>query len=106
MLLIVGVLLIIGLIAAVTKTKWLPYPSFWLKALGLAVPVGTGAVAVFSLMSWQSSSSYLSWQLLIAHQFQTFSGNCSRGIDSIIDLVSGFNSSVLPISRSPVARNA
>ena len=53
MLLIVGVLLIIGLIAAVTKTKWLPYPSFWLKALGLAVPVGTGAVAVFSLMSWQ-----------------------------------------------------
>lgn len=53
MLLIVGVLLIVGLIAAVTKTKWLPYPSSWLKALGLAVPVWTGAVAVLSLISWQ-----------------------------------------------------
>jgi ABC-type antimicrobial peptide transport system permease subunit len=53
MLLIVGILLIIGLIVAVTKTKWFPYPSSWLKALGLAVPVWIGAVAVFSLMSWQ-----------------------------------------------------
>jgi hypothetical protein len=53
MLLIVGILLIIGLIATVTKTKWFPYPSSWLKALGLAVPVWIGAVAVFSLMSWQ-----------------------------------------------------
>jgi hypothetical protein len=39
MLLIFGILLIIGLIVAVTKTKWFPYPSSWLKALGLAVPV-------------------------------------------------------------------
>lgn len=52
MLLIVGILLIFGLIAAVTKTKWLPSPSAWLKALGLAVPTWVGAVAVFSLEVW------------------------------------------------------
>lgn len=52
MLSIVGVLLIIGLIAAVTKTKWFPYPSSWLKALGLAVPTWIGAVAIFSLEVW------------------------------------------------------
>lgn len=59
MLLIVGVLLIIGLIAAVTKTKWLPYPSSWLKALGLAVPIWIGAVGVFNLMSWQFIFLYI-----------------------------------------------
>jgi hypothetical protein len=53
MLLIVGILLIIGLIAAVTKTKWFPYPSSWLKALGLTVPTWIGAVAAFNLLSWQ-----------------------------------------------------
>lgn len=53
MLLIFGILLIIGLIATVTKAKWFPYPSSWLKALGLAVPFWMGAVGVFSLMSWQ-----------------------------------------------------
>lgn len=53
MLLIVGILLIIGLIAAVTKTEWFPSPSSWLKALGLAVPVWSGAVVAFSLISWQ-----------------------------------------------------
>lgn len=51
--LIFGILLIIGLIATVTKANWFPYPSSWLKALGLAVPFWMGAVGVFSLMSWQ-----------------------------------------------------
>lgn len=51
--LIAGILLIIGLIAMVTKAKWFPYPSSWVKALGLAVPFWMGAVGVFSLMSWQ-----------------------------------------------------
>ncbi len=53
MLLLIGILLIISLIAAVTKTKWLPYPSSWLKALGLAVPVWIGAVAALNVFSWQ-----------------------------------------------------
>lgn len=43
-----------GLIAAVTKTKWLPSPGAWLKALGLAIPVWIwGIVAVLVTMSWQ-----------------------------------------------------
>lgn len=59
MLLILGVLLIISLLAAVTKTKWLPYPSSWLKALGLALPIWIGAVGVFNLMSWQFIFLYI-----------------------------------------------
>lgn len=51
--------MIIGLIAAVTKTKWLPYPSSWLKALGLAVPIWIGTVGVFNLMSWQFIFLYI-----------------------------------------------
>lgn len=53
MLLILGALLIIGLIAVVTKTKWFAYPSSWLKALGLAAPNWIGVVGVFSLLFWQ-----------------------------------------------------
>lgn len=53
MLLILGALLIVGWIARATKAHWFPYPSAWLKALGLAVPTGIGAVVVFSLLFWQ-----------------------------------------------------
>lgn len=57
MLLILGTLLIIGWIAAVTKTKWFPYPVSWLKALGLAIPTWFGSVAGFSLAVWVSAYS-------------------------------------------------
>lgn len=33
---------------------WFPYPSSWLKALGLAIPTWVGAVAFFSLEVWHS----------------------------------------------------
>lgn len=53
MLLILGALLLVSWIARATKAKWFPYPSAWLKALGLAVPSGIGAVIALSLLSWQ-----------------------------------------------------
>jgi hypothetical protein len=52
MLLILSALLIVSLIAEVTKTNWFPYPSAWLKALGLAVPTWIGATTVFTLEIW------------------------------------------------------
>lgn len=57
MFIIVFLLLLIGL-TVITKGKksiWIPSPSCWLKALGLAIPTWVGCSAFFSLEVWHGA---------------------------------------------------
>lgn len=57
MFIIVFLLLLIGLtiITRGKKSIWIPSPSCWLKAMGLAIPVWVGGTAIFSLEVWHGT---------------------------------------------------
>jgi len=73
MFIIVFLALLIGstVITRGKKSIWIPSPSCWLKAIGLAIPtwVGGGGTAIFSLEVWHGIF-LLSWQLSRASHFQ------------------------------------
>jgi len=37
------------------KFIWVPSPSYWLKAIGLAIPVWAGGTAILSLEVWHGA---------------------------------------------------